>query len=73
LFVEWLAGQGHVETIAVAHGGSIRAIRAYCAGLTLQESAWDEVANGSVCCVQLPRPFSSTDLRPVQFEHGGIR
>jgi broad specificity phosphatase PhoE len=32
----------------VTHGGTIRAIRAYCAGVPMQEMAWDPVANGSV-------------------------
>jgi probable phosphoglycerate mutase len=48
-FVDWLWEQPHAgDVMVVTHGGTIRALRAYCAGSPMAESAWDTVANGSV-------------------------
>jgi 2,3-bisphosphoglycerate-dependent phosphoglycerate mutase len=54
-FVEWLGDQRHVGDVAVVtHGGTIRALRAYCSGVPMQELDWDVVPNGSVWTVQQP-------------------
>jgi probable phosphoglycerate mutase len=54
-FVEWLGDQGHGgDVVVVTHGGTIRALRAYCAGVPIQELEWDVVPNGSVWSVRLP-------------------
>jgi 2,3-bisphosphoglycerate-dependent phosphoglycerate mutase len=48
-FMEWLTDQSHTgDVILVTHGGTIRAIRAYCAGVPMVETAWEAVPNGSV-------------------------
>jgi 2,3-bisphosphoglycerate-dependent phosphoglycerate mutase len=55
LFVDWLGGQSHEgDVVVVVHGGSLRAIRNYCAGKNVEEMRWDVVANGSVWPVRLP-------------------
>jgi probable phosphoglycerate mutase len=54
-FMDWLGDQGHVGDVAVVtHGGTIRALRAYCNGLPMQELDWDAVPNGSVWGVRQP-------------------
>jgi 2,3-bisphosphoglycerate-dependent phosphoglycerate mutase len=54
-FVEWLGDQGHVGDVAVVtHGGTIRALRAYCNGVPMQELDWDAVPNGSVWSIRQP-------------------
>jgi broad specificity phosphatase PhoE len=54
-FMDWLGDQGHVGDVAVVtHGGTIRALRAYCNGLPMRELDWDAVPNGSVWSVQQP-------------------
>jgi 2,3-bisphosphoglycerate-dependent phosphoglycerate mutase len=54
-FMDWLGDQEHVGDVAVVtHGGTIRALRAYCNGLPMQELDWDVVPNGSVWSVRLP-------------------
>jgi probable phosphoglycerate mutase len=54
-FVEWLGDQGHVGDVAVVtHGGTIRALRAYCNGVPMQDLGWDAVPNGSVWSVRQP-------------------
>jgi broad specificity phosphatase PhoE len=40
--------------LLVTHGGPIRAIRAYCAGVTMKGLAWDVVDNASVWRVDPP-------------------
>jgi probable phosphoglycerate mutase len=45
-------GSGNV--IVVTHGGTLRALRAYCAGVSMNGSEWDTVPNGSVWCVHPP-------------------
>jgi len=48
-FIEWLRGQSPTgDVILVTHGGAIRAIQAYCAGVPMVETAWEAVPNGSV-------------------------
>jgi broad specificity phosphatase PhoE len=54
-FIDWLAGEDpSANVVVVAHGGSVRAMRNYCAGRPVQEMAWDDVPNGSVWPVSLP-------------------
>jgi probable phosphoglycerate mutase len=54
-FVDWLGSQSHDgDVVVVVHGGSLRAIRNYCAGKRVEEMRWDVVANGSVWPVRLP-------------------
>jgi 2,3-bisphosphoglycerate-dependent phosphoglycerate mutase len=53
-FVDGLIDHGHGgDVIVVAHGGSIRAIRSYCARLPVGDMGWEAVANGSVGRVAL--------------------
>ena len=74
MFIEWLRYQRHSgDVVAVAHGGSVRAIRAYCAGLCPSEMPWDEVPNVSVWRVVLPGPVLSKEPQRIQLESGGIR
>jgi probable phosphoglycerate mutase len=52
-FMEWLSEQSHTgDVILVTHGGTIRAIRAYCAGVPMIDTAWKVVSNGSVWSIQ---------------------
>ena len=49
IFVEWLVVQQHTgDVVVVTHGGTIRALRAYCSGMSMSGMAWDGVPNGSV-------------------------
>jgi 2,3-bisphosphoglycerate-dependent phosphoglycerate mutase len=74
MFIDWLRYQRHSgDVVAVAHGGSVRAIRAYCAGLCLSEMPWDEVPNASVWRVALPGPVLNKEPQRIQLESGGIR
>jgi broad specificity phosphatase PhoE len=51
-FLEWVDAQGHDgDVILVSHGGAIRAMRAYVAGVSMNGSPWDVVANSSVSSV----------------------
>jgi 2,3-bisphosphoglycerate-dependent phosphoglycerate mutase len=60
-FVEWLDEQPlSGAAIAVTHGGTIRALRAYCAHVPVEEMAWETVANGSVWKVKRPAPLSAS-------------
>jgi probable phosphoglycerate mutase len=53
-FVEWLRDQPHNgDVVVVTHGGTIRALRAYCLGIAMVESTWDPVPNGSVWGIHL--------------------
>jgi probable phosphoglycerate mutase len=54
-FLEELQGR-HVtgDVIVVTHGGTLRALRAYCAGVPMKGSEWDAVSNGSVWRIQPP-------------------
>jgi 2,3-bisphosphoglycerate-dependent phosphoglycerate mutase len=48
-FAVWLAQQEHTgDVVVVAHGGSIRELRAHYNGTSLQDAPWDVVPNGSV-------------------------
>jgi 2,3-bisphosphoglycerate-dependent phosphoglycerate mutase len=54
-FVEWLDTQPrHGAALVVTHGGTIRALRAYCAGVPVEEMTWGTVDNASVW--KIPRP-----------------
>jgi probable phosphoglycerate mutase len=73
-WVDMLAAEPHEgDVLAVAHGGSIRTIRALCAGLTASDMPWDVVPNGSVWIVHLPTP--SPDANPDHTHHAyeGVR
>jgi probable phosphoglycerate mutase len=51
-FVDRIARQRHPgDVVIVAHGGSIRALHAYFAGIPFQDAPWDAIPNGSVSCV----------------------
>ena len=71
-FVEWLLVQQHSgDVVVVTHGGTIRALRAYCSGTSMQGLAWDVVPNGSVWEI---RRIGQGQGRAVSFsprEHGG--
>jgi len=55
LFLERLGAEGHHgDVIVVSHGGAIRAMRAFCAGVPMSGTQWDVVANGSVSTVRQP-------------------
>jgi broad specificity phosphatase PhoE len=45
---------GTGDTVVVAHGGSIRMLRAVLAERSLRGMAWDAVPNASICRVELP-------------------
>jgi broad specificity phosphatase PhoE len=54
-FVEWLGQQPHdADVLVVAHGGTVRMIRAYCAGRMVPDMTWDTVPNGSLWRVRMP-------------------
>jgi 2,3-bisphosphoglycerate-dependent phosphoglycerate mutase len=54
-FLERLGGEGHRgDVVVVSHGGAIRAMRAFCAGVPMRGTQWDVVANGSVSTVRQP-------------------
>jgi 2,3-bisphosphoglycerate-dependent phosphoglycerate mutase len=60
-FVDWLGEQPHQGDVAVVtHGGTIRALRAYCAGTPMRELEWDVVPNGSVWGVRQPAEVQPT-------------
>jgi broad specificity phosphatase PhoE len=58
--------------LVMAHGGSVRAIRAYCAGLLMQDLVWDDVPNASVWTARLPMIPTLADSA-FHTEHGGVR
>jgi probable phosphoglycerate mutase len=47
-FIDALRAAGNDRLLLVTHGGTIRALRAYCEGLSMQDLVWDKVANCSV-------------------------
>jgi probable phosphoglycerate mutase len=54
-FLEGLRGEHRGgDVILVSHGGAIRAMRAFCAGVPMTGTQWDVVANGSVSPVLQP-------------------
>ncbi len=44
----------HERLLVVTHGGTIRALRSYCAGTPMQGSEWDAVANCTIWTVSRP-------------------
>jgi len=53
-FVDWLQDQPHyADALVVAHGGTVRMIRAYCAGRSVHDMTWDTVPNGSLWRVRV--------------------
>jgi len=52
--VERVRASGAEHTLVVTHGGTVRMIRAYCAGLSLPGLTWDPVGNATVWTVELP-------------------
>jgi probable phosphoglycerate mutase len=54
-FLEKLQGErARGDVVLVSHGGAIRAMRAYCAGVPMRGTQWDVVPNGSVSPVRQP-------------------
>jgi broad specificity phosphatase PhoE len=54
-FVDWLRHHLHgADALVVAHGGTVRMIRAYCAGRSVGDMTWDTVPNGSLWRVRMP-------------------
>jgi len=54
-FLERLQRERHRgDVVLVSHGGAIRAMRAYCAGVPMRGTKWDVVSNGSVSPVRQP-------------------
>jgi broad specificity phosphatase PhoE len=47
-FIESLRAAGRDRLLLVTHGGTIRALRAYCEGVAMQDLVWDKVSNCSV-------------------------
>jgi probable phosphoglycerate mutase len=59
-FLERLRGERHSgDIILVSHGGAIRAMRAFCAGVPMTGTPWEVVANGSASPVRQPSISSS--------------
>jgi probable phosphoglycerate mutase len=58
------------DIVVVAHGGSLRTIRAYCSGLTASDMPWDTVGNGSVWCIPLPTDPSHVPHQPTHAYEG---
>jgi broad specificity phosphatase PhoE len=55
-FVEQLRDEGGPRRVMlVTHGGTIRAFRAYCAGVSMDGLEWDVVGNASVWTVSVER------------------
>jgi probable phosphoglycerate mutase len=53
-FLERIQREHDGDVILVSHGGAIRAMRAFCAGVPMNRTQWDVVANGSVSTVPQP-------------------
>lgn len=65
-FVDWLRHRpDHADTLVVAHGGTIRMIRAYCAGRTPADVTWDTVPNGSLWRVRVPSADADRSLASI--------
>jgi 2,3-bisphosphoglycerate-dependent phosphoglycerate mutase len=72
-FVGWLhLHEVGRNIVVVTHGGTLRAIRAYCAGRTINELAWDHVPNGSVWRIRI-QPDRNYELQKNQLQSGGSR
>ena len=55
MFVDGLADRPRSgDVVIVTHGGTIRALRAYCTGAPMLGTRWDVVPNGSVWKIELP-------------------
>jgi broad specificity phosphatase PhoE len=54
-FVDSLRAAGNDRLLLVTHGGTIRALRAYCEGLVMQDLEWDRVSNCSVWPIDIER------------------
>ena len=55
MFVDGLADRPRSgDVVIVTHGGTIRALRAYCTGAQMLGARWDVVPNGSVWKIELP-------------------
>ena len=48
------------DVILVSHGGAIRAMRAFCAGVPMKGTLWDVVPNGSVSPIRQQSISSSS-------------
>jgi probable phosphoglycerate mutase len=55
-FMEELRDRDGQRLLLVTHGGTIRAIRAYCDGVSMMNLEWDRVRNCSIWNVRLPPP-----------------
>ena len=72
-FVGWLLlHEVGRNVVVVTHGGTVRAIRAYCAGRTADELAWDHVPNGSVWRIRV-QPARNDAFQKNQLQSGGSR
>jgi probable phosphoglycerate mutase len=72
-FVGWLLlREVGRNVVLVTHGGTVRAIRAYCAGRTVDELAWDRVPNGSVWRIRI-QPARTDEFQKNQLPTGGSR
>ncbi len=62
MFVDGLADRARSgDVVIVTHGGTIRALRAYCAGAAHAAARrWDVVPNGSVWKIELPAIVQAT-------------
>ncbi len=61
MFVDGLEDRPHAGgVVIVTHGGTIRALRAYCAGVPMLGTRWDVVPNGSVWKIELPAIVQAT-------------
>ena len=66
-FLEHLCGAGdRGDVVVVAHGGSIRMLRALAADVELRGLAWDTVPNAAIIRLELPLP-DLTDARSLTF------
>jgi probable phosphoglycerate mutase len=52
-FIDSLRAAGNDRLLLVTHGGTIRALRAYCAGQVMQDLAWERVPNCSVWPIEI--------------------
>lgn len=60
-FMEWVGDRHHSgDVVLVSHGGTIRALRAYCAGEPMLGRGWNDVPNGSVWSVRGPAKVHAT-------------
>jgi broad specificity phosphatase PhoE len=67
-FLRWLQGQHHHrDVLVVAHGGTVRLLRAAVAGTEFAGTRWGAVENGSV--QRLVLPPSDRPLTAIAFAH----